>query len=310
MSKQQDEIDQEYQELQKKYNNMYPYNYKNIQNDRKAYNEETQAQLKKQKIIIEKLQKERNELLRNDLIVQTDQMNKTKASAAQLANPALYGNTENILNATEKIENLKDKIHEEEDKQKKMKEDIKTLQKAILDQKKKQKGANGTHERHAQLQKQIRILENRLDKANQKFNEAIANNKNLRENIDSLRRERVIFDNIYRKLEQELHTKREKMAVIIETANSAYEERDAAQEKLATLIQQAEREKIEFDNGLKQVGKSLDKYKELRDFMKNKEKEKAELEKGIGLSISIFKTYINGFEHSTQNYSISNLSPL
>ena len=40
----------------------------------------------------------------------------------------------------------------------------------------------------------IKILENRLDKANQKFNEAIALNKNLRQQIDSLRRERVIFD--------------------------------------------------------------------------------------------------------------------
>ena len=72
---------------------------------------------------------------------------------------------------------------------------------------------------------QIKILENRLDKANQKFNEAIATNKNLRQNIDSLRRERVIFDNLYKKLEKELHEKRKEMANIIETANTAYEER-------------------------------------------------------------------------------------
>ena len=99
--------------------------------------------------------------------------------------------------------------------QKSMEEDIHTLQQEILEQKKKQRGANGTHERHAQFQKQIRILENRLDKANQKFNEAISKNKRLRETIDSLRRERVIFDNIYRKLEKELHERRGKMANII-----------------------------------------------------------------------------------------------
>jgi hypothetical protein len=63
---------------------------------------------------------------------------------------------------------------------------------------------------------------------NQKFNVAISKNKDLREGIDSLRRERVIFDNIYRKLEKELHKKREEMANIIEIANSAYEERDRA----------------------------------------------------------------------------------
>lgn len=54
------------------------------------------------------------------------------------------------------------------------------------------------------IAKQIRILENRLDKGLQKFNEAIAANRALREQIDTLRRERVVFDEIYRKLENEL----------------------------------------------------------------------------------------------------------
>ena len=57
----------------------------------------------------------------------------------------------------------------------------------------------------------------------------------------------MIFDNIYRKLEKELHNKRKDMANIIEIANSAYEERDRAQEKLFMLIKQAEREKTEFE---------------------------------------------------------------
>jgi chromosome segregation ATPase len=184
-----------------------------------------------------------------------------------------------LLNATEEIKKIKEMIDEEGESQLKMQEDIKTLQKYIHEKKKMQKGANGTHERHAQFQKQIRILENRLDKANQKFNEAIAKNKKLRESIDSLRRERVIFDNIYRKLEKELHSKREKMAKIIETANLAYEHRDIAQEELATLIQQAEREKIEFENGLKQVNECMKKLNEMSGFMKNKKNEKADLEK-------------------------------
>ena len=47
-----------------------------------------------------------------------------------------------------------------------MDEDIQTLQQEIIDQKRKQKGVNGTQERHSQLGKQIKILENRLDKAN------------------------------------------------------------------------------------------------------------------------------------------------
>lgn len=41
-----------------------------------------------------------------------------------------------------------------------------------------------------------------------KFNESLALNKNLRERIDTLRRERVVFDSIYKKLERELHEKK------------------------------------------------------------------------------------------------------
>lgn len=53
----------------------------------------------------------------------------------------------------------------------------------------------------------------------------------------------MIFDNIYKRLEQELQKKRKDMAGVIEVANSAYEERDKAQEKLALLMKQVERER-------------------------------------------------------------------
>lgn len=60
---------------------------------------------------------------------------------------------------------------------------------------------NSGAENESNLQKQIKILENRLDKANQKYNETIAINRDLKDVIDSLRKERVIFDNLYKKLE-------------------------------------------------------------------------------------------------------------
>lgn len=71
---------------------------------------------------------------------------------------------------------------------------IKTIQDNIVEKKKEIGGVNAGLENQNSLVKQIKILENRLDKANQKFNEAISVNKSLRQTIDSLRRERVIFD--------------------------------------------------------------------------------------------------------------------
>merc|ERR1719259_680270 len=81
-------------------------------------------------------------------------------------------------------------------------------------------GINASLDNAKAVQKQIRILENRLDKALQKFNEAIASNRGLREQIDTLRRERVVFDDIYKKLDNELVQKKREMATIIEQANA------------------------------------------------------------------------------------------
>ena len=108
-------------------------------------------------------------------------------------------------------------------------------------------GYNTGAENESTLQKQIKILENRLDKANQKFNEAIAVNRELRQVIDSLRRERVIVDNLDNKLEKELHEKRKEMANIIEKANTAYEERDKANSQIQNLKQQAKKETTDFE---------------------------------------------------------------
>lgn len=89
------------------------------------------------------------------------------------------------------------------------------------------------------------MLEQRLEKANIKFNDAVSTNKTLREQIDTLRRERVIFENVYKRLEKELLSKRQDMANIIEIANTAYEERDKAQEKLSLLMRRAEIERAQ-----------------------------------------------------------------
>ncbi len=136
----------------------------------------------------------------------------------------------------------------------------------MLEQRQKMGGLNASQENNEMIAKQIRTLENRLDKvciataiywcppmtdrvdqgttkryktrpalhhgrpyqilacariystptwrptiisqALVKFNESLAMNKNLRERIDTLRRERVVFDSIYKKLERELHEKK------------------------------------------------------------------------------------------------------
>merc|ERR1712066_933330 len=104
----------------------------------------------------------------------------------------------------------------------------------------------------------------------QKFNEAITSNRTLRDQIDTLRRERVVFDDIYRKLENELAQKKKEMANIIEQANAAYEARDSAQAQMAALKQQADKEHSEFEKEWRELGRLIENDKRMKEFMRAK----------------------------------------
>jgi len=61
-------------------------------------------------------------------------------------------------------------IQEEKETQKNIDIHIGNFQKKIIEKKKNSLGINSGAESESNLQKQMKILENRLDKANQKFN--------------------------------------------------------------------------------------------------------------------------------------------
>jgi coiled-coil domain-containing protein 63/114 len=207
---------------------------------------------------MDKLKKD-NDTLKEELALETKQAmaSNSSAAAAQIAKLQDQADT-----YTRKIEMEKRRI-EELDKQ------IESMEKNILSQRKKMGGVNAAKENHAQIQKQIKILENRLEKALQKFNEALAHNQQLRETIDNLRRERVVFDQIYKKLERELADKRTEMAEIIDAANEAYAARDQAQEEMARLKKRADEEQAAFEEEWKQLGSLIEEDRKRKsDFMK------------------------------------------
>lgn len=139
-----------------------------------------------------------------------------------------------------------------------VKHNIKAQQDEIMEWAGRSGVSNAAKDSNMQIQKQIRQLENRLEKALVKFNEAIAHNKELREEIDGLRRERVVFDSIYKKLEKELDQKKREMANIIEISNSAYESRDQAQQEMQALKKQLEEEQAAFEEEWKDLGRIIE----------------------------------------------------
>jgi len=73
---------------------------------------------------------------------------------------------------------------------------------------------------------------------------------------------------LYKKLEKELHEKRKNMASIIESANTAYEERDKANDQIENLRQHAKRETNDFERELKDLSHAMVKSQKALEYIK------------------------------------------
>lgn len=104
----------------------------------------------------------------------------------------------------------------------------------------------------------------------QRYNEAVAHNRSLRNSIDDLRRERLVFEGIYKKLEKELGEKKKELSNITEVAEKAAEARDTATAELARLKTQAEREQAAFEAEWRELGRMIESGRRMRDMVKAK----------------------------------------
>ena len=94
----------------------------------------------------------------------------------------------------------------------------------------------------------------------------------MQESIDNLRRERQAFDSIYKKLEKDLIEKKAEMQRIIDISNVAFEARDKAQQEMAVLKTQADKEQAEFEAQWKELGKLIENDRKMKELMRQKEK--------------------------------------
>lgn len=231
--------------------------YRNMEQNRRAYTEESQNIIRRQQTAIAKLRKD-EDVLKAELAMETRHASSKGLDGGPSSRMVLVQDqgdqyTQKLAIETKNLEELT--------------KAIKVMNSKILQQKKHMGGVNAAKENQKMVQKQIRILENRLDKALVKFNEALAHNKALRETIDGLRRERVVFDNIYRKLEKELHDKKRQMAGIIETSNQAYESRDHAQMEMTAIEQQNAKERADFADQIAELDRLIEADRKKKDML-------------------------------------------
>ena len=156
-----------------------------------------------------------------------------------------------------KIQELKKQIENEVAEKAEFDSKISDIQNDFLVIKSEMGGLNATQSLKERYEKHIHILENRLDKANQKFNDAIEYDKNLRSEIDKLRKERFFFENIYKKLEKELEKLRKDISKNLEEAYDNYEQRDINQEGFENLKAQMIKKETEYTNILSGIANDM-----------------------------------------------------
>mmetsp|Transcript_61979 Transcript_61979/g.164825 ORF Transcript_61979/g.164825 Transcript_61979/m.164825 type:complete len:548 (-) Transcript_61979:249-1892(-) len=264
-------IEQEIAELQRRF--------RVLENDKRACSEDTQGTIRKQRATIEKLTRENRKM--------KAELNETRTTPGSQAENKMA--TETLTKLTEQKQSLQEKLEAESEQASSLQEKISTMEVDVFSKRQEMAthgGVNASLDNTKAVAKQIRVLENRLDKGLQKFNEAIAANRSLREQIDTLRRERVVFDDIYRKLENELQSKKKEMANIIEQANAAYEARDSAQAQMASLKQQADKEHAEFEREWRELGKLIENDKKMKEFMRTKVKQTVDSSKVGEMSLA------------------------
>lgn len=243
--------------------------YRIIEGDRRAYSEETQNQIRKQTEAIQSLEKENAELVKDNTLagsLQNQSQDRT--------------NTDKLNGLLNKEDDLKLQLDELNDDIKGLDDQIRLMEKKTKQQRKNMGGVHSSHLQNKRTQKYIRVLENRLDKAKVDFNSCLSENGKLRETFDHMRVEKKTFDTIRLKLEKELVENKQKIMDGIETSTAAYEARDEAQGKMMALKEKADKDLAQYNTELKELMRIIEHDRKLKDFMRIKSEERAEMMEG------------------------------
>ncbi|KFQ74837.1 Coiled-coil domain-containing protein 63, partial [Phoenicopterus ruber ruber] len=128
------------------------------------------------------------------------------------------------------------------------------------------------------LQKQIETLEMRLNNVTVHFDTILTRNNKLREEIESLRIQKAILDNLYLKLQKKLDQQTKRMNTAVEQSTQAYEQRMEALARISAMNERHSKDTIQYNVELQEQGRVLDQETKLKTFMLTKFTDRSELE--------------------------------
>ncbi|KAI6051772.1 coiled-coil domain-containing protein 63 isoform X1 [Marmota monax] len=233
---------------------------------RKSFNFRSQLKLSSQHKEIQALQAEQNEI--------TLVLSLLKSSKNLDLNQKNYLELRFLLQAREDyeamIKSMKELLVELDEK-------IVHMEKKISSQKQiftKMQKANNPQK----LQKQIHILESRLNRVTEHFDKMLTSNAKLRQEIENLRFEKATYDNIYQQLCQSLLSQKKTMNLAIEQSSQAYEQSMQAMARMAAMKDRQQKDISEYNLEIRELERLYDLEAKLKSFLHVKLKDRMELE--------------------------------
>ncbi|XP_040271538.1 outer dynein arm-docking complex subunit 1 [Bufo bufo] len=225
-----------------------------------------QEQIRRQLAEMHTLERERGELLK-DLRLSESRSNQSRDQDHQ-------GKLYSLL---EQKDELEEQLASEKQTIADLDQEIKSWEKKISNQRKQIRGSSGSGsaKQNNQTQNNVKVMENRLDRALTKFNLQLAKNSKMREDIDILRIERSRFDQLYKRLEKELLQTRKEIGTVIDESSAAYDARDEAQTKMLQMKEKAEKDLNQHTAEIKELQRVIDHDRRLKEFMGTKTQERS-----------------------------------
>ncbi|XP_041455474.1 coiled-coil domain-containing protein 63-like [Lytechinus variegatus] len=240
--------------------------YRIVENDRRAYLDESSKILRKQRKFIETLEKEKAEF-------QTD-MHVIGCPANQRRENSDLHTMQDLIETCEEGDR---QISEEMHKLQMLDKKLSDMAEVSLNHLRIQGGWDAEQVRHLTSRKKIRLLEGKLDKRTIAFNKALSTNNELRAKIHQIRRDLGLLTHTYTTVLKKQSNVKNKMNEIIQLSTAAYESREECLARMSTIRERNEKDEMAYNNEVKDLTRLLAHDQRLKDFMNLKTQDRSDL---------------------------------
>ncbi|KAL6111933.1 odad1 [Pungitius sinensis] len=241
-----------------------------MEGDRQAYNNQAREQIRKQQQEIQNLLKEQEDLHMNLGTFKSLSRQQQDSEDAQCRHALL-----------EQRDVLEEELEKEKQCQKELEKEITNMELQLVELRKGEVSSGDAQKSVLQrTQKTIRTLEYKLNRSLTRFNEQLTKNSHLREELQTLHIERIRFQQLHNKLDKELYDVRKKIGEIVNLSTAAYDARVEAQSKMTMMKEKAEKDLAQYNAEMKELERVIALEFSLKEFMTTKCSERSGQDQG------------------------------